>query len=83
MRDRFHYWAKTQWAQIEPPLLTCEAVVSEACFLVRGWNKGTRAILESLERGVLEIDFRLSDQIDPVSALLKKYGNVPMSFADA
>jgi uncharacterized protein len=36
-----------------------------------------------LARRVLEIDFRLSGQIDPVSALLKKYGNVPMSFADA
>jgi uncharacterized protein len=83
VRDRFHDWAKTQWAHIQPPLLTCEAVVSEACFLVRGWNKGTGSIFELLERGVLEIDFRLADQIAPVSDLLKKYGNVLISFADA
>lgn len=82
-RDRFHDWAKAQWAQILPPLFTCEAVVSEACFLLRGWNRGSSSILELLERGIVEIRFCLVDQIAPVSALMKKYGNVPISFADA
>ena len=35
-RDRYHEWAKLQWAKVAPPLLTCEAVLSEACFLLRG-----------------------------------------------
>ena len=34
-RDRYHDWAKAQWAQTGPPRSTCEAVVSEACFLLR------------------------------------------------
>lgn len=57
--------------------------MSEACFLLRGWNKGSSSIFELLERGVLEICFCLADQIAPVSALMKKYGNIPISLADA
>jgi len=34
-RDRHHDWAVSQWSQIEAPLLTCESVLSEACFLLR------------------------------------------------
>lgn len=33
-RDKFHGWVTTQWDNIEPPLLTCEAVISETCFLL-------------------------------------------------
>ncbi len=36
--DRFHEWTAAQWNQIAPPMLTCEAVVSEACFLLTGIN---------------------------------------------
>jgi len=82
-RDRYHDWAEAQFAQIQPPLLTCEAVVSEACFLLRGWPRGAGSIFELLERKVLEISFSLADHIAPVSLLLKKYGNIPTSLADA
>jgi predicted nucleic acid-binding protein len=82
-RDKYHDWAKAQWAQVQPPLLTCEAVVSEACFLLREWSKGSSSVFELLERKVVEISFCLADNIVPVSALLKKYGNVPVSLADA
>jgi len=33
-RDDFHNWATAEWAKIEPPLLTCEAVIVEACFMI-------------------------------------------------
>ncbi len=82
-RDKYHDWAKAQWAQIGPPLLTCEAVVSEACFLLREWSKGVRSICDLLDRRVLDIPFSLTDHIAPVSVLLKKYENVPISLADA
>lgn len=66
-RDKYHDWTKAQWAQIQPPLLTCEAVVSEACFLLRGWDNGASSVLELLERGVLKISFSLVDHIAFVS----------------
>jgi len=82
-RDKHHDWAETQWAQIQPPLLTCEAVISEACFLLRHWEEGAGSIFELPQRKVLDISFCLADHIIPVSILLRKYGNVPISLADA
>ena len=32
--DTFHAWARGQFAQLTQPLLTCEAVVAETCFLL-------------------------------------------------
>lgn len=82
-RDRHHDWAMAQFAEIQPPLLTCEAVVSEACFLLRGWPPGARSILELLERRVLQISFSLADQLPHVCRLMKKYEDIPSSLADA
>jgi predicted nucleic acid-binding protein len=43
-RDKHHDWAEAQWAQTQPLLLTCEAVVSEACLLIRESNKGISSL---------------------------------------
>jgi len=82
-RDRFHEWSKMQWADMEPPLLTCEAVISEACFLLRNTGGGSGTVLELLERNVLSIPFRLMENAGPIAVLLKKYADIPMSLADA
>ena len=82
-RDKCHAWVLDQWSSIRPPFLTCEAVVSEACFLLRGWPNGVASIFELLERKILSTSFSLAEHIGPVFALLKKYGNMPMSLADA
>lgn len=82
-RDRHHDWAVEQWGQIQAPLLTCEAVVSEACFLLARLSRGPVSVLELLRRQVLELPFCLKDQVPAVAALLQKYAGVPMSVADA
>jgi len=79
-RDKYHDWAVMQWAEIKPPMLTCEAVLSEACFLL-GPDQG--AIITLLERKVLHLPFRLADHIKHIERLLRKYSDVPMSLADA
>lgn len=83
LRDTYHDWSKAQFAAIEPPLLTCEAVISEACFLLRALSGGPRTVLELLSRGVVEIPFRLAEEADPVTRLLTRYASVPMALADA
>lgn len=82
-RDKYHDWAVSHWAQIEPPLLTCEAVLSEACFLLRHASKKANPVLQLVERGVIRIAFNLSDNIAFVAALMTKYSNIPASMADA
>jgi hypothetical protein len=72
-----------QWYEIEPPLLTCEAVVSEACFLLRDWFPGPGAVVELLERAVLSVPFVLADHLDPVRRLVRKYADVGISLAGA
>jgi predicted nucleic acid-binding protein len=80
--DRHHRWAREQWAQIAPPLFTCEAVLAEACFLVQSLTGGQAAVLDLVGRGRLDVSFRLSEESAAISRLLKKYQDVPMSFAD-
>jgi len=82
-RDRYHAWAEGQWEQIQPPLLTCETVISEACFLLGQWEEGVGFVFELLRRKAVALSFSLADHTVPVATLLKKYGNVPMSLADA
>ena len=34
-RDQMHQWATSEWSTIAKPLLTCEAVIAEACYLLQ------------------------------------------------
>lgn len=81
--DRHHQWARDQWGQITPPLFTCEAVLAEACFLVRRFRDGQTAVLELVQRGILDLSFRLTEEAEPIFQLLTKYRDVPISLADA
>lgn len=70
-------------ATLEAPLITCEAVIAEACYLLRGLRGAPAAVLENVERGNFFIAYRLMDRAAPLAKLMKKYANVPMDFADA
>lgn len=81
--DSFHGWSREQFAQVTGPLLTCEAVVAETCFLLaRGGHDPAKA-LALVNRGVVRVAMSLGDEIAPVQALFERYDNVPASLADA
>ena len=82
-KDTFHAWAVQQLSTIQTPLYTCEAVVSEASFLLQQVYGGRQALLAWLAQGLVMVDFRLSDEIAAVQALMQQYESVPMSLADA
>ena len=82
-RDRYHRWATQQWDQIDPPLLTCESVLSEACFLLRDVPEGAPAVLDLIVRGVLRPSFAVEREAAAIRKLISRYANVPMSLADA
>lgn len=82
-RDQWHAWAKSQAAKLTPPFLTCEAVITEACYLVQSVPDGEQQILAFIRDGYIQIDFSLSDEVTTITSLMKKYEDVPMSLADA
>ncbi|MBW4660229.1 MAG: PIN domain-containing protein [Drouetiella hepatica Uher 2000/2452] len=82
-RDRHHAWVTQQLTQIAPPLLTCEAVVSETWFLLQRVKNGWEALLQLLERRQVVIQFDLDAELATVVALLTCYQSVPVSLADA
>lgn len=81
-QDQYHEWTKVQFAKMSPPLLTCEAVISESCFLLRHYENGALNVLTPLERKLLTIPFHLEDELIALKELLNKYNNIPMSLAD-
>ena len=66
------------------PLLTCEAVLSETCFLLRKRHASqTPIVFEMLKEGLIIIPFQATDHAHALQVLMQKYADVPMSFADA
>ncbi len=82
-RDRYHAWATARFEECGRALLCCEAVVVEACFLLRRVHGGARSALELVERGAVSVPFHLEDEAAAVAALMDRSSNVPMSLADA
>jgi predicted nucleic acid-binding protein len=82
-RDQHHAWAKSEWARLKPPILTCEAVLSEAHHIVRRLGGDPLVILEFVRRGLLEVSIRAEPEIDALIELERSYADVPMSLADA
>ena len=82
-RERHHAWARDTLDAIEPPLYTCEAVLTEALFLLSRARGGRDALLELVERDIIKPDFRLRPELDAVRTLMRKFANVPISLADA
>jgi uncharacterized protein len=82
-REPMHGQVARKLAEIAPPLLTCEAVVSEAGFLLQRSNRGQEGLLLLLRRGQLAVRFDLSNELLPVLDLVERYQSVPASLADA
>jgi predicted nucleic acid-binding protein len=81
--DAYHGWVVERWQDLRPPLLTCEAVLSEAVFLLQRKALSERGLVELVERGLVRLDFSLAADIAAVATLLRRYADVPMSLADA
>ncbi len=82
-RDRHHAWVRDVLDTLEPPVFTCNAVVSEACFLLSRIAGGQDALLKLLTSSVIIIDFRMADELVAIRNLMRKFATVPMALADA
>jgi predicted nucleic acid-binding protein len=81
--DRHHGWAVDRLRELRPPLLTCEPVLAEVAHLVRRMRRGLDRFVDLLLSDVLRVDFAVVAERVVIGRLLKKYGDRPMSLADA
>ena len=82
-RDRWHRWVAEQMAALHPPLITCEPVLTEACFLIQKSGGKPAELVAWVTRGVLEIGVNIESDAVEITRLMNRYRDTPMSLADA
>jgi uncharacterized protein len=82
-KDQHHRWAVGCWDALFEPLVTCEAVLSEAIFLLQSEGLSTEPVFRLVERGIIRVDFVMTENRADIFRLLRKYADQPMSLADA
>lgn len=81
--ERNHGTCAEALSELEATLVTCEAVIAEACYLLRNVRGAGDAVIANVERGVFHVPFRIEAAAPAIRKLLAKYRKVPMDFADA
>ena len=80
-RDPHHDWAVAVMKQMRPPLLTCEAVLTEAAYFLRDDGVDVDPLFRMLERAAILIDFDMSAHWPRMRTLMRRYAT--MDLADA
>ena len=82
--DTNHDRAEQLFADCLPPLRCPEAVLAEACFLMRKVHpQGPAEVMALGRKGVYEISIAVGEHWGNLEALLKKYADRPIALADA
>jgi predicted nucleic acid-binding protein len=82
-RDRWHRACADVRPNLKPPLMTCEAVITESCYLLQGIPGAAEDILANVAKGTFQIPFQLSARAPQIQQILHKYRDTPADFADA
>ncbi len=81
--EKDHAWVVETLRSAPLPLLTCDAVLTEACFLLKRQHRDPNDLLIMAERGLFRVAFDFNREHTAIRSLLAGYANLPMSFADA
>jgi uncharacterized protein len=81
--DSYHTWVVQQLNNIQPPMITCEAVLAEATYLTREIPDARTALIEMVGEDFLSIGIALTDHHSAILTMVRRKTNVPMSLADA
>ena len=79
--DPYHAWAVGLMKQLEPPLLTCESVLTEAFYFLRDDGLQVDPLFDMLERRALRLDLDLRAHWPRVRVLMSRFES--MDLADA
>lgn len=80
-RDQWHEWSVGVMEALEPPLLTCEAVIAEATWQLGASREAVDRLYGLVEAGALRIVDILPEHMSHLRALSAKYPQ--MDFCDA
>ncbi len=81
--DRHHDWAVRTLQGLRPPLLCCEAVLTELFWRVAYLGGNTAQIWAWLEQDIIRIEFSVAEHYADLRRLMQRYANRKMDFADA
>jgi predicted nucleic acid-binding protein len=81
--EKFHQACAAAIRQLEAPLITCEAVLAETCYLLRNLPGASEAVIENVAAGIFQVPFQLSREALAVKQVLRKYRDRKIDLADA
>jgi uncharacterized protein len=81
-RDSQHEWAKRVMDGLPVGVLVCEAVLAEVCHLAAKDGVPAATVLKLVEQNDLVL-VSLDGEISAIRALMERYKDAPMDFADA
>jgi uncharacterized protein len=80
--DSHHEWVVELFSRFDE-FETCEAVLSEACARLAYAGFDQTAVIRLVDEGVLKLTFDTGYNMGRILALMEKYKDLPMDFADA
>ena|SRR5579862_1160434 len=82
--EEHHRWAVEQFRQFSR-LITCEAVLAEACARLAYYNEEPARVIELIRDAGpnMIVEFASKPHADRIARLMRKYEDQPMDFADA
>ena len=81
--EAFHKVCAEIVRELRSPLITCEAVIAESCYLLRSTTGASEAIIENVGAGIFQIPLQLSREAASIKQLLRKYRDRKIDLADA
>jgi predicted nucleic acid-binding protein len=81
--ERAHERCVRALQTIHRPLVTCEAVITESCYLLRSRRDAVDAVLANVETGLFGIPLQISLSASQIREIIHKYRDTPADFADA
>lgn len=81
--EKFHRACAEAIRDLEAPLITCEAVIAECCYLLRDLPGAPEAVIENVAAGIFQLPFQLSREAGSVKQILRKYRDRNIDLADA
>jgi len=81
-REKHHAKCSAFIQDLDRPLVTCEPVITESCFLLKRLQGAVDAVMANIEVGVFRLPFRLEESALAVRGLMQKYSDIPASLAD-